>query len=100
LILGWVCIGIGALLLINPIFVGLWVGDQFYLGIITSVLFGTFILVDMAILPHRIILTSSLYRVREQAYFTFLQALIRIGIIFLILNQFQTNAMPASLLLS
>src|SRR5690606_16738594 len=100
LILGWVFLGIGILILINPYFIRFWVGDQYYLGMITSILFGTYVIVDLVLLPHRIVLTSSLYHIREQATFRFLQATVRVVIILLFLHQFQTNTLPASLLIS
>lgn len=49
---------------INKYFVSAWVGDEYYLGDLVSLLFALNFVLQASVLPNRVLLASSLYRMK------------------------------------
>jgi O-antigen/teichoic acid export membrane protein len=85
---------------INQIFVTFWVGKEYLMNIQFSILFGLFILLDLYTLPSRVVLVSSLFKIRSQSFLKILEGLVRISIVFLLIDIIEQDVLPFSSLLS
>lgn len=100
LLLGAGAISISIVMLINTYFVEWWVGKKFFLSYSFSVFFGFWIFLDLMTLPSRIILTASLYNLRDQSYARLMESVGRLLLIFFFLQSLGLDIMPISSVLS
>lgn len=98
--LGISAFSIGFIMIFNSWFVGIWVGDLFFLNNEFNVLFGFYILLDLMTIPSRIILTSSLYKVKRQSAFRLYEAASRIIGIVLFIELIGISILPITSIIS
>ena len=98
--LGFSAFSIGLIMIFNSRFVGIWVGDLFFLNNEFNVLFGFYILLDLMTIPSRIILTSSLYKVKRQSAFRLYEATSRIIGIVLFIDLIGISILPITSIIS
>ncbi|MAD12246.1 MAG: hypothetical protein CMC04_05950 [Flavobacteriaceae bacterium] len=83
-------------MLINELFVSIWVGDSFFLSIEFSVLFGFWILLETHTLSSRLILIPSLYKIKSLAIMRLIEAGVRIIFIIITIKLLGINSLPIS----
>ena len=92
--------GISICMLINKLFVSIWVGYSFFLSMEFSVLFGFWIVLETHTLTARMILIPSLYKINNIGIMRFFEAVIRITFIFIFIKQLGIDSLPISSILS
>lgn len=100
LILGVALSFSGMVLLINEQFVTLWVGKGFFLGSKFCALYALYIIINLAALPSRIILSSTLTELKMHSLFRVIEGLTRISFVFLLLDYFEIFVLPISSFIS
>ncbi|MDC3306105.1 hypothetical protein OAV36_04185 [Flavobacteriales bacterium] len=83
-------------MLINKLFVSIWVGDSFFLSTEFSVLFGFWILLETHTLTARLILIPSLYKIKSLAIMRLIEAGVRISFIMIFIKLLGINSLPIS----
>lgn len=63
---------------LGEIFIFYWVGESFYLGKTINILFCINFIIQSSILPHRILLATSLYKTRDQNLIRLLDGILKI----------------------
>jgi O-antigen/teichoic acid export membrane protein len=96
LILGVCTLLIALIMLFNHLFVKIWVGDSFFISHEFNILYGFYILLDLMTIPSRIILTASLYDLKNQSFFRILEAIGRIVGITFFIKFIGINILPIS----
>jgi O-antigen/teichoic acid export membrane protein len=87
---------ISSAMLINKYFVTFWVGEEFLLNNNFIVLFGMFILLDLCTLPSRIVLVSSLYKIRNISIARVVEGFTRLGIVLVFFQKIELDILPLS----
>lgn len=88
------------LMLINEHFLKLWVGRDFFIGNNFIILFGLYTILNILALPARIILTSTLYKLKIHSLLRVLEGAVRLSIILLFIKHVQIIILPLSSLIS
>ena len=88
------------LMLINERFLKLWVGRDFFIGNNFIILFGLYTILNILALPARIILTSTLYKLKIHSLLRVLEGAVRLSIILLFIKHVQIIILPLSSLIS
>lgn len=91
--------GVATIMIINPYFIKLWVGNGFYISDNFNLIYGIWILLELYTFLIRIILIPSLYAVRAISTMKAIEAIFRVSLLFIILNRFGIIALPISSLL-
>ncbi len=92
-------LGISLVMIINPYFVHLWVGDSLFISDNFNMVYGVWLILELYTLLVRIILVPSLYAVRAISIVKFLEAAFRVGALALIVDKFGILALPISSLI-
>lgn len=100
LVLGICSFSIALIMIFNHFFVKLWVGEHLYLSDELNVLFGFYILLELMTIPPRIILTASLFDLKNQSLFRILEAGSRILGIVLFIELLGINILPVTSIVS
>lgn len=72
--------GGSAIFIINEEFVRLWVGKEFYLGDKISLILAVNFMVQFVVLPNRVLLATSMYKINWQAYARIIEGLANLGL--------------------
>ena len=88
------------LMLINETFLKLWVGADFFIGKRFIILFGLYTILNILALPARIILTSTLYKLKIHSLLRVFEGALRLSIILLFIKNLQIIVLPLSSLIS
>jgi O-antigen/teichoic acid export membrane protein len=72
--------GGSAIFIINEEFVRLWVGKEFYLGDKVSLFLAVNFIVQFILLPNRVLLATSMYKLNWQAYARIIEGLANLGL--------------------
>jgi O-antigen/teichoic acid export membrane protein len=91
---------IGIAMYINQYFVIFWVGEDYLMNSQFSILFGLYIMLDLFTLPSRIVLTSSLFKIRNQSFARFFEGILRILLIYLMFSNLKEDIMPLASVIS
>ncbi len=83
-------------MLMNELFVSIWVGDDFYLSADFSILFGFGILLESHTLTARLILIPSLYKIKNISIMRLIEAAVRITFIMIFMKLLGIHALPIS----
>jgi O-antigen/teichoic acid export membrane protein len=84
------------ILLLNKWFLNLWVGPGFYLGDTVNMLLCINFILQAAVLPNRIILATTLYKIELHSLTRILEGSAKIGIALLVLAKFGVPALIIS----
>ncbi len=95
-VLSIAAIGIGFIMLVNHFFITLWVGKDFYLSATFSVLYGLWLFMEFYTLTARIIVIPSLFKIKKIGIVKFFEALLRIGILLILLPYLKILSLPLS----
>ena len=93
-------LSVTVIIFINRYFVELWVGKGFYIGDLFTLLFGYYIISNLITLPSRIVLVSSLYKIKSLNFSRVFEGIFRIGLILLLLKSTSINILPITSILS
>lgn len=96
LILGIALVLSGVVLLINEQFIFLWVGKGFFIGSTFCIAYAFYIIINLATLPSRIILSSTLVKLKMHSLFRVIEGLVRISFVFVFLGHFGIFVLPIS----
>ena len=88
------------LILINETFIQLWVGKGFFIGQKFIVLFGIYTVLNIISLPARIVLTSTLYKLRIHTLLRILEGGLRLLIILIFIENSKIFVLPLSSVIS
>lgn len=84
-------IGISVLLL-NEWFIGLWVGESFYLGNTLNLLLCINFIIQTAVLPNRILLATSLYKIELHNITRILEGIVKFVCCYFLIAMYGFNA--------
>lgn len=93
-------ISISVIILINHFFVELWVGKGYYVGDLFTLFFGYYIISNLITLPSRIVLVSSLYKVKNLNFSRVLEGVFRIILIACFIKSASIEILPLTSLIS
>lgn len=88
--------GISIMMLINKFFIGIWVGEEFFISSEFSILFGFWVLLELHTITSRITLTASLHNLRWISFFRMFEAACRITIVLLFVSGVGIDILPLS----
>ncbi len=89
-------LGVSFILLINKHFVSWWVGDSYYLGDDIVILYAMFYLTYIISQPVRIIMVSTLTKIKNASISRFIEGIIRIIIIYSLFTYTGLKILPIS----
>ncbi|CAN5669540.1 hypothetical protein BH11BAC3_BH11BAC3_19400 [soil metagenome] len=93
-------VGFSILILINETFIMHWVGKGFFIGQKFIVLFGIYTILNILSLPARIVLTSTLYKLRVHTLLRVLEGALRLSIILIFIRNTKIFVLPLSSVIS
>jgi len=82
-----------AVMLVNKWFIGIWVGPDFYLGDTINMLLCINFILQAAVLPNRIILASTLYKMQLHSITRILEGIAKIGMAMLFMSKYGIPAL-------
>jgi len=86
----------GVVLLINEQFISLWVGNDFFIGSTFCIAYAFYMIISLASLPFRIILSSTLVKLKMHSLFRVIEGLVRLSFVFVFLGYFGILVLPIS----
>lgn len=81
-----------AVLLLNEWFINFWVGKIFYLGNTLNLLLCLNFIIQTAVLPNRILLATSLYKIEIHNLARIIEGLIKFGFCYFLISNFGYNS--------
>ncbi len=91
---------VSIIIFLNEFFVDLWVGKGYFIGEQFNLLFGFYLISVLITLPSRIVLVSSLYKVKSLNLYRVFEGVLRICIIYALLKLTSINILPISSIIS
>lgn len=85
---------------LSETFIYYWVGQEFYLGKVINVLFCVNFIIQASILPHRILLATSLYKTRNQNLIRLLDGVFKITISIIVISLYGIQGIVISSIIS
>lgn len=79
------------ILLINKWFISIWVGSEFYLGDVLSMLLAFNFILQSAVIPNRILFSSTLYEVKKQNFIRIEEGVVNLILSVVLINYFGVN---------
>jgi len=77
---------------INKWFIGWWVGNEFYLGDTFNILLCVNFIIQAMVLPNRILLATSLYKIKQHNITRILEGITKYGFVLIFIVCFDINA--------
>ncbi|MBL7764899.1 MAG: hypothetical protein JNJ58_02315 [Chitinophagaceae bacterium] len=94
------CVIVSVLMVLNQYFVNYWVGADFFLGSEFGNYYAVFIIFNLMALPCRIILSATLYRLREHSFLRVAEGILRFLFIVSLFAIFHLKVLPISSLIA
>ena len=88
------------LIIIDEIFIKLWVGNSFFIGKTFITLFALYSILNLLALPARIVLTSTFYNLRLHSILRVVEGVLRLSIILLFIKNANIIILPLSSIIS
>lgn len=80
------------ILLLNQWFIGFWVGSSFYLGDTLNMLLCINFIIQIAVLPNRILLATSLYKIEIHNITRIFEGVLKYGLCFFLIVSYGINS--------